>query len=141
MKLLTASLILLLGLQSHALDCTKTGVKTENVAEFLKTIADSLTNIKIQFKKIKALQPKKDTDITDTIVAIKELKSSYLCSQEMVSAFKKSKNTYVSESSDAMATSYSALAIDADDTIGDIKAALDGKAKLSPGEKCGEKRR
>ena len=136
MKFLWLLIFSFIGFNCRAQECTPSSIKTENVAEYLNKIAESLTHIKIQFQKISSLLSKRGSDATDILVALKELKSGYQCSSEMIGSYKKSKVENISKSSDALSQSYQLLGSEVDESITDIKSTLDGKTKLSPGERA-----
>ncbi len=136
MNLLLMLMLLFIGLNSYAQECTQLKPKTESAAEYLIKIAESLTHIKIQFSKISSLRTKKNVDATDAIVALKELKAGYLCAAKMISGYKKSKNENISQSSEALSKSYQWLSEGVDESISEIKQELDGKFNGSPGTKA-----
>lgn len=136
MRFLPVVLLLCVGFAAKAQECVPLDPKTENVAEYLSKIAESLSHIKLQFHKITSVDSKSYADATDALVALKELKSGYLCSANMVGAYKKSKVEDVAKSAEALSLSYQMLGTGVDDSIADIKNFLDGKNKVSPGEKA-----
>ena len=137
MKRLISVVFLLIGTNLYGQECSQPNAKVEDVAEYLGKVAESLTHIKIQFRKLESLQKKKGKfDATDVFVALKELKAGYSCSASMIGAYKKSKTENIATSAETLSKSYQMLASGEDESIAEAKAFFDGKAPLSPGEKA-----
>lgn len=136
MRLFVILLLSLSGLNTYAEECTEPNAKTENVAEYLGKMAESLSHIKRQFQKITTVQSKKDADATDVLVALKELKAGYFCSSSMIGSYKKSENENISKSAETLSESYQMLGSGVEGSIADFKLKLDGKVKTSPGEQA-----
>ena len=136
MRLILALVLSFFCFGSFADECSSINAQTENSSEYLSKMAESLTNIKIQFQKIRSLRSKKSADATDALVALKELKASYFCSSNMIASYKRSKIENISQSAEALAQSYQMLGKDVDESIADIKSALDGKTKGTAGDQA-----
>lgn len=136
MRIFIILLLLLSGLNTYAQECAEPNAKTENVAEYLGKMAESLSHIKMQFQKITSVRSKKDADATDALVALKELKAGYFCSSNMIGSYKKSKNENISKSAETLSQSYQMLGSGVEASIADLKLKLDGKLQTSPGEQA-----
>ncbi len=136
MKYFVILLFLFTGFSAFAHECSQPEAKSENPAEYLSTVAESLSHIKIKFLKMSSLESKSKVDPIDVIVAIKEIQSGYFCSAAMLSSYTKSKDENIAMSAKVMSMTYQFLGSGIDDTITNIKAELDGQLIGSVGSRA-----
>lgn len=127
--------ILIFSVCARAEVCIPVEVKPESGPQYLREMANSLVHIKDQFNKVDKAT-RKDSDLTDVFVAMKELASGYICSAEKIEAFKKSKQKNIAESADSLAGAYRSLSDDTQEAINGLKNELNGKAELGQGDRA-----
>lgn len=132
--LITFIILFCFSAQSH--DCEITNPSLESIPEYLLRMAESLTELKFQVQRLSGLEDKKDKSATDAMVALKDLKSGFLCASNLVGSYKKSKNKRISESAEILSKSYRFWVDEMDAAIETAKAKLDGKEDMSPGEEA-----
>lgn len=136
MNLIFTLLFLFIGTDSYAQDCVVSDANTNNAAEYLEKMAESLTRVKAKLKRVKSLPSKKNIGVTDVFVSLKELKASYTCASNIVGSYKDSANENIAKSAEGLSKAYQLLASTTEQSIEEMRQDLDGKLNQSPGEKA-----
>lgn len=125
MKAFIFMLSLMFCMDAFPSDCIVKNPSMESVSEYLLKVAQTFNALKSHQKEVPAeSEETKDSDLTTTLISLKELKEEYLCVSKMIAIYGKSKNMGVSKSSKLLSQGYKDLAANNQHMIETTKSML-----------------
>ncbi len=137
MKSFIFILSLMFCMNAHSNDCVVKNPSMESVSEYLLRIAQTFNALKSHQKEAPAeSEEKKESDFTNTMISLKEIKEEYLCVSQVVASYSKSKNKGVAKSSKLLSQGYKDLAANNQHMIETTKSMLNSMSadKIKPGD-------
>lgn len=103
MKKYLFGLLLVLRISVQAEDCSIPNAKIDDVGEYMYVISESLRIADAQFK---LFEKTKKPDATEGMIALKEMKNGFQCSNDLIMSYSKSKNEDIKKSSKLLSNGY-----------------------------------